>query len=451
MRPRTGSPVWGLSFWKALPMKKALPPLVLVLCLGSTLALAEPITTRPRSAPAAASASPAEAALNRGYAAMNKGEFLEAQRHFDEAAKADPRSPLPVLGMADIARMQRKEAEAVKLVQRAYELAPASQEALTAMGRLSSATRKFDDAERYFTQAEKAAPSALVPKLDLGEFYLNVRRKPEIAEPAFRAATAIKPDHAGAWFGLGMSLLALNRSTDAVDALANAVRLEPKNPLAHFGMGQAEAARRNMPAALRSFEQAYTLDPKYAQALAAAADVKQAAGDTAGAIVLMDRAVATGNGGTDIRLRQGMLYHAAGDADKAFQAYSAVIAAQPSGALAYNNAAALAAERKIRLDDALVWARKATALAPEESAFVGTLGMVHAARGEKAEAINALERAATLKSPRADALFLLGELREGEGRKDAAAEAYRKALAIDPTFAKAGDAKARLDRLKRTS
>ncbi|MGB3428046.1 MAG: tetratricopeptide repeat protein, partial [Burkholderiaceae bacterium] len=126
MRPRTGSPVWGLSFWKALPMKKALPPLVLVLCLGSALALAEPITTRPRSAPAAASASPAEAALNRGYAAMNKGEFLEAQRHFDEAAKADPRSPLPVLGMADIARMQRKEAEAIKLVQRAYELAPAS-------------------------------------------------------------------------------------------------------------------------------------------------------------------------------------------------------------------------------------------------------------------------------------------------------------------------------------
>jgi tetratricopeptide (TPR) repeat protein len=146
-----------------------------------------------------------------------------------------------------------------------------------------------------------------------------------------------------------------------------------------------------------------------------------------------------------------MLHHAAGNADKAFEAYSAVMAAQPSGPVAYNNAAALAAERKIRLDDALIWARKATSLAPEESAFVGTLGMVHAARGETAEAINSLEQAAALKSPRAETLFLLGELRERGGQKDAAAEAYRKALTIDPAFKRAGDAKARLDRLGRSS
>lgn len=427
-------------------MRHRLAIIGLCASLGS-LALAAPIDTSQRGTSAT---SPSQVALNRAYAAVNERRFDEARRLFEEAAKLDPRSPLPWLGMADIARMQHKDAEAAQFVKRAYDLAPKSQEALTAMGRLSSATRKFDDAERYFRDAAKAAPSALMPRLDLGEFYLNVRKKPDVAEAAFREATRISADHAGAWFGLGMSLLAQNRAADAQAALTNSVRLAPSNSLAHFGLGQAEAARGNLPAALRSFEQAYTLDPAYAAALAAAADIQQATGNTAGALALIDRAVATGAGGPDIRLRQGMFHHAAGDAEKAFDAYIAVMKAQPAGPVAFNNAAALAAERKVRLDEALTWARKAISLAPQNSSYLGTLGMVHNARGETGEAVKILEQVAMSKAPRAEALFVLGELREREGRKDAAADAYRRALTIEPGFAKADEAKARLERLKRS-
>jgi tetratricopeptide (TPR) repeat protein len=78
-----------------------------------------------------------------------------------------------------------------------------------------------------------------------------------------------------------------------------------------------------------------------------------------------------------------MIHHAAGDAAGAYAAYLEAIKADPKLAIAFNNLAALAADRKERLDEALGWARQAVALEPGRPEFQDTLATVQRARGER--------------------------------------------------------------------
>lgn len=385
--------------------------------------------------------------LDKAYDALNEGKHDQAKQLFSEAAKAEPANPLPLLGLADIARLQHKDVEATDWVKKAYKVAPQSVDALVAMARLSMATKQWKEAERFAQEAAKADPKAVAPQLDLGELYLNVLHKPDLAADAFRKASELKPEHAGARFGLGMALLAKQNPADAVRAMNETVRLAPENPLSHYGLGQAEAARGDYRAATRAYDRAIALDPKFSTAMVAGAEARQASGDLKGAVELVDKAAVVDPKSAQVRFKQGMLHHAAGDAGGAYAGYLAAIKAEPKFALAYNNAAALAASRKERLDDALAWAQKAVVLSPNENTYLDTLAGVHIARGNRAEATKLLEKIAASEHPQADSLYQLGLLRQAAGQNKEAVQAYRRALQIDPAFAGARDANNRIAQL----
>ncbi len=353
-----------------------------------------------------------------------------------------------MLGLADVARLQNKDTDASNWVKKAFEVAPQSLPALVAMGRLSLAKKQWGDAERYFLEATRVSPNAVAPQLDLGELYLNVLHKPGPAVDAFRKASELKPDHAGARFGLGMALLAKQNPAEAATSLAEATRLAPDNPLAFFGLGQAEAARGDSRAAARAFDRAIALDPKFSAAMIQGAEAKRATGDMSGALALIDQAAGLEPGSSQVRFKQGLMHHVAGDPAGAFSGYAAAMKADPKLPLPFNNAAALAAERKERLDEALVWAKKACALAPNEVTFLDTLAAVHRARGERSEAVRILEKIAASEKPPADSLYQLGLLRQEAGQSKEAVQAYRRALQTDPSFAGARDAKSRIDQLE---
>lgn len=217
--------------------------------------------------------------------------------------------------------------------------------------------------------------------------------------------------------------------------------------MAFYGLGQAQAARGDHRAAAEAFDHAVALDPRFSAAMVLGAEARQASGDIKAALAQIDQAAKTDPGSAQVRFKQGMLHHVAGDNAGAYAGYLAAVKAAPRHALAYNNAAALAASRKERLDEALIWARKAIEIAPAENAFQDTLAAVHRARGERKEAIRILQRIAISEHPPADSLYRLGILLQENGQNKDAVLAFRHALQIDPAFAEARDSRARISQL----
>ena len=100
-------------------------------------------------------------------------------------------------------------------------------------------------------------------------------------------------------------------------------------------------------------------------------------------------------------------------------------------------------------DQAVVWAKKAVALAPKVPQFHDTLGWSYRAQGDRIRATAALETASNLQPVQADIVFRLGTVYEEADRKAEAKAAYARALSLKSDFAEAAQARARLAALSK--
>ena len=131
------------------------------------------------------------------------------------------------------------------------------------------------------------------------------------------------------------------------------------------------------------------------------------------------------------------------------ESYRKAIELDSTQVVAYNNLAWMATERRVQLDEALGWARKAIELAPENPNLLDTLAWVHRARGELAKAVEVLEKAAAADPQQAELLYHLGVVYSEMGRDQHAAEALEAALALDADFSGVDDARRRLAAITR--
>ena len=223
--------------------------------------------------------------------------------------------------------------------------------------------------------------------MDLGDLYRQWLSRPQDAVAAYREAIALEPKNAGAHYALGLSLAELGQTAEAQAALGEAATLAPKNPL--------------VPAARAALE-----------------------------------------------VQKGMAEQAGGRRTEARQAYAAALRLDPKQALALNNLAWMATEDKLDLDKAPGWAQQATTLRPTAAEFQDTLAEVCRARGDKAGALAAAEKAFALAPKDARLSYRLGLAREESGRGPQARAAYESALSAGVEFPGIDDARRRLSALK---
>jgi tetratricopeptide (TPR) repeat protein len=136
-------------------------------------------------------------------------------------------------------------------------------------------------------------------------------------------------------------------------------------------------------------------------------------------------------------LQLAQSYYDAGEFSKAVETFERVSKIEPPE---YNTLVnwALALQRLGRFDESLVKMRQAAAMEPTAHVW-SQIGMIHAQRGQRAEALEALGRAETLDprwaptyNYRAKVHFQAKELRE-------AVEDYQRALSLDPSLTDARD------------
>ena len=94
------------------------------------------------------------------------------------------------------------------------------------------------------------------------------------AAKAYEKATELNPGDAGAFAGLGASLLANNDPKGAVDAYSKAVRSQPTSSGFHAALGRAYLARGDRDRARAAYEKALQLNPDNGAAKAALAQLK---------------------------------------------------------------------------------------------------------------------------------------------------------------------------------
>jgi tetratricopeptide (TPR) repeat protein len=420
----------------------------LCLLLGATAppAHADILGARPASL-----SSEAERAFHAGLSALRAGDAIVAEQAFHRSILLDATAAPPYLGLAELALTHRDTKQAAERMRQALALAPNNSSLQTTWSAYLYGNANLPDAEAALRQASAGAGipardrTQAVARTLLGDVYLVAFASPEQAIVQYRAATALDPGHAGAHYALGVALM--RTAASGADApLTMATRLAPQSPLPWHALGRLYASEKRYPRALDAFDAALKIHPRFPAAHLERGRVLEATGDDVGALRAygeVQRYDPTRSIGlTNI----AMLQERRRDWPAAERAYLAAVRLEPSNAVAYNNLASMAADRRVGLDQALIWARRAVALAPAVPEFTATLGLVHRARDEMPEAVAALRRAAAVSPRRAVAVYTLGRVLVEAGHTRDGLESLRQALDLDASFPGADDARAVLQK-----
>jgi tetratricopeptide (TPR) repeat protein len=422
--------------------------ILLALLLSVAGQAAYPLPILKQQSEQAPALSPFDATMTRAHEALAAKKVDEARKLFQKAVQIDPKSMLPWLGLADVARLGNDQSGIELALKKAAGIAPDRPEPVVAMARLQYTRKNYDQAEMLLKKAAKLDGKSAIPLVDLGDMYLNTRQNPDKAIEAYREAIRIDPKHAGAHYALGSVLLSRGDGLGAIGALQTAQELVGSgNPLPSMTLGQAYIKVRKWKDAVEAFSRALTIQPGLPAAYIGRAIAQGYVGNRAAALIDLRKAEEIDPKNPEIPFRMGMILQEDGDLKAASDAYEKAIKVQPKFALAYNNLAWVATVRRERLNEAVQWIEKARSLVPKEATFFDTHGWVLRAKGDLNGSAKVLGEGIAI-SPSAELHYHLGVVEMERRRQDAARDNFRKALLIKPDFADAGDARSRLKELE---
>jgi Tfp pilus assembly protein PilF len=149
------------------------------------------------------------------------------------AELALPADAVKAYQKAESALGRRDVEKAIEELEKAVALAPDYSDAWNRLGTIAYQTRRYEEAERYFTEALRCDPRSYAATVNLGAAQL-VLGKLDLALETNRAAVKERPDDPLAHSQLGQVYFALNRLDQARDSLQMAKSLDP----GHFSWPQ---------------------------------------------------------------------------------------------------------------------------------------------------------------------------------------------------------------------
>ncbi|WP_339907275.1 tetratricopeptide repeat-containing sulfotransferase family protein [Pseudomonas guineae] len=321
--------------------------------------------------------------------------------------------------------------QAEHLCLRLLEKWPQQPDALHLLGLIALAFGRLDLAITHLRQACLAPNVPATYFSNLAEICRQQGLLVE-AEQAGQRAVKLDPVLVDAWSNLGIILQESGKLTASLECLERVVGLRPASARAHNNLANTYLRLDRLDRAEWHYTQALVLDPDYAQAHSNLAFLLSAQG-------LFDQAVAAGRRAIELNPQLTDAYLNIADAEtqrlqygEALRWLNALYGFSPQhvGGLV---ARAQVLKKLQRLDEALVCARQALALAPDNATAHNTLGAMLQALEMHDEALLNFELAASLPGSVAeDALVSRASLFLEIGRKEEAAAAFEHALTLFP-------------------
>jgi len=296
-------------------------------------------------------------------------------------------------------------------------------------GRIQAAHDAYQDALRADPRHGEALSM-------FGLLALQISR-PADAVRLFRLAVRAEPARGGWWNNLGVALVQAGHPKQSEEAFARAAALDPADAEAQFNLGSLARQRNDAPAAIAAWRRTLALRPDHFEAALGLATLLFAGGDWAGALAAADLAVAARPDHLAANYGRALSLQRLGRDAEAEAAFRRVTEADPEAAAAMADLGRLLASRG-RPAEAEATYRKGLEAAPDSALLWNNLGaLLLGLPGRGEDALEALDRAVTLKPDMADAHFNRGAALQALERLEPSIAAYRDAVAADPEHAQA--------------
>jgi tetratricopeptide (TPR) repeat protein len=327
--------------------------------------------------------------LQRGDLVLAEGELRTARRHLGRNAELEALA-------AVLARGRMEQGRAAEHARAALEIDPHN-----AHARLVAIDLALDreDGRAALDHLETLIPVA--PRA--GALYQRRGVAHELigsmgdAESDYLEAVRLDPRRTEAWVNLGRLRRRDGRHEAALSAFERAVRSDRDDSQAYLGRGLSRAALGEIAGAREDFERSAALAPNDAEPLLALGDLSRDLGEYEGAARTYRQAIAREDADAASWLKLGNVLAILTRYEDAADAFDAALRRAPDLAAAHNGLGA---------------------------------SLMHLGRTDAA--IRALDRAASLDRRDANPLMNLALLHERRGDRDAAREAWERALERDP-------------------
>ncbi|MEW5771033.1 MAG: XrtA/PEP-CTERM system TPR-repeat protein PrsT [Pseudomonadota bacterium] len=401
-----------------------------------------------------------------------------ARQRFVRILDKAPGNADAMLALAELALLDRQEAEHVEWLQKAIKADPRSLQARRLLSRHYLSKKDFPKALAEAEDAVKNLPDDPLA-LDLLGSTQSAAGAHKAAIDTYRQLIKKQPNSAEAYYQLGLAQIVAKQTADARASLAQSLQINPdlivsmhalirldleeKKPDSALEWARKiQAARPNSPTGYEEEgniqmqrQQAPLAAKAYQQALEKGAgtpvliklhDALRRAGDTKGAQSRLEAWVRARPG--DLLARAYLASQAIlnGQDKVAIAQYEEILRLQPNDLASLNNLANLYQRQKD--PRALALAEKVYKASPENPLVQDTLGWILLERGEQLQkAMELLRKASTraIGDPSVQYHYAVALARSGD--KAGAREALRKALNAQRAFPEAADARALLSSL----
>ncbi|WP_237704894.1 tetratricopeptide repeat protein [Rubrivivax benzoatilyticus] len=388
-----------------------------------------------------------------GRARLTAGDGTRALELARQAHAADPAAQAPVLLALELLP-SRPEAEPIVTD---YAARPDAEPALLLLyARALTSTQRYAEALRQLETVTRRKPDLAPPYLTLGALHLELRhaaqgeaalrRYLELTEPAAAPASAASAAASGggeddrshapaqgrvqAWLMLAASAeqrgdyAAAERWLARVDAPERALEVQTRRASMLARQGRVDDARRLLLAMPGS-------EPKDLRArLDAEASMLRGVKRWKEAYEVMGQALKLQPDDPELLYEQSMLAEKLGRIDEMERLLRRVIELKPDNAHAYNALGYSLADRGQRLPEARDLIARALELAPGDPFITDSLGWVEFRLGNRARALELLQRAYASR-PDAEIAAHLGEVLWADGRQDEARRVWAEARSRD--------------------
>ncbi len=336
---------------------------------------------------------------NLGNALRLTGDFDGAAAAYREAIRLDPKYPA-AYGRLGHALAETGDLEgALAAYREALRLDPGADDLWITIGALlCDRLGRYDEAIAAFREAIRIDANLALAHGNLG---LALRRKGDRdgALAAFREAIRLDPSDACGLYNLGHGLMESGDFEGAVTAFREVLRIDPKYYNAWICIGSVLSDRfGRYDEAIAAYREAILIEPSRAEAHNNIGVALRRKGDFDGAVAACREAVRLGTTWATAHANLGFALLNAGDFEGAVAAFREVLRIEPNHYNACINMGVLLYERLGRYDEAITAFREAIRIDANRRAGHTYLGVALLNKGDFADSLRALRKAAALES-----------------------------------------------------
>ncbi len=253
------------------------------------------------------------------------------------------------------------------------------------------------------------------------------------AAGAFHQATVLDPGMLRAWRGLGWAWRKLGRNDDALRIWHTLLKIEPDHPEIITEIGAIERERGNYPQAIARYQKSLSLKPAQPQLHLVIGDIYQDMGALEQAVEAYRRAAQEAGLRTKAQMRIAALYEASDQPQRAIDfikqqvdAGRAAVALRRHLARLYADRAKAAFDRQ-QFAEAAVDYQRAAQLQIDAAPYYAGLGWVYRQQGALSQAIEAWRRALAVDPTLANLNVAIADAYRDSGEREIAQRWYKKA------------------------